>query len=141
MVYVSFGIWLEIDTALSVILVPIGSQQLNIAHFSTVYTFVYFWTTLWLAIRAFRRSNHPGLVLAVQRIQGIEDEFLLSGYVAMLLKEYDQAQELFLASSRPTAALEVRIIVMEQSFSMNLSILFFPLFLSYIFGGVGELYT
>lgn len=77
----------------------------------------------------------------MQRIQGIEDEFLLSGYVAMLLKEYDQAQELFLASSRPTAALEVRIIVMEQSFSMNLSILFFPLFFSYIFGGVGELYT
>ncbi|KAA0198003.1 hypothetical protein FBUS_08310, partial [Fasciolopsis buskii] len=61
-----------------------------------------------IAIRAFRRSNHPGLVLAVQRIQGIEDEFLLSGYVAMLLKEYDQAQELFLASSRPTAALEMR---------------------------------
>ncbi|THD21180.1 hypothetical protein D915_008124 [Fasciola hepatica] len=61
-----------------------------------------------IAIRAFRRSNHPGLVLAVQRIQGIEDEFLLSGYVAMLLKEFDQAQELFLASTRPTAALEMR---------------------------------
>ncbi|CAL8084188.1 unnamed protein product [Calicophoron daubneyi] len=61
-----------------------------------------------IAIRAFRRNNHPGLVLAVQRIQNIEDEYLLAGYVAMLLKEFDHAQELFLASSKPTAALEMR---------------------------------
>ncbi|CAI2737993.1 unnamed protein product [Dicrocoelium dendriticum] len=60
------------------------------------------------AIRAFRNLNHPGLVMAVQRIQQIEDEFLLGGYVAMMLKEYEEAQELFLASSKPIAALEMR---------------------------------
>ncbi|KAF6777046.1 Wd repeat-containing protein 19 [Paragonimus kellicotti] len=61
-----------------------------------------------LAIRAFRKSHNTGLVLSLQRIQGIEDELLLAGYVAMILKEFDQAQELFLASSRPLAALEMR---------------------------------
>ncbi|KAF5397165.1 hypothetical protein PHET_09384, partial [Paragonimus heterotremus] len=61
-----------------------------------------------LAIRAFRKSHNTGLVLSLQRIQEIEDELLLAGYVAMILKEFDQAQELFLASSRPLAALEMR---------------------------------
>ncbi|KAA3676291.1 WD repeat-containing protein 19 [Paragonimus westermani] len=61
-----------------------------------------------LAIRAFRKSQNTGLVLSLQRIQRIEDELLLAGYVAMILKEFDQAQELFLVSSRPLAALEMR---------------------------------
>lgn len=60
-----------------------------------------------VAIHAFRRINHPGLVLIVQRIQGIEDRLLLAGYVAMMLKEFDQAQQLFLVSSKPLAALQV----------------------------------
>ncbi|CAH8523624.1 unnamed protein product [Heterobilharzia americana] len=61
-----------------------------------------------MAIRCFRSSKDPGLVLAVQRIQKIEDRFLLAGYIAMILKEFDDAQELFLASTEPIAALEMR---------------------------------
>ncbi|VDQ05366.1 unnamed protein product [Trichobilharzia regenti] len=60
-----------------------------------------------MAIRCFRSLQDPGLVLAVQRIQNIEDRLLLAGYVAMILKEFNVAQELFLASSEPIAALEV----------------------------------
>lgn len=41
------------------------------------------------------------------RIQHIEDRNLLVGYVAMYMEMYDRAQELFLASSNPIAALEV----------------------------------
>ena len=40
-------------------------------------------------------------------MQHIEDRNLLVGYIAMLLAMYDHAQELFLASSHPIAALEV----------------------------------
>ncbi|CAH8850820.1 unnamed protein product [Trichobilharzia szidati] len=61
-----------------------------------------------MAVRCFRSLQDPGLVLAVQRIQNIEDRLLLAGYVAMILKEFNVAQELFLASSEPIAALEMR---------------------------------
>lgn len=43
-------------------------------------------------------------------IQHIEDRNLLVGYVAMFLEMYDHAQELFLASSHPVAALEVHLV-------------------------------
>lgn len=39
--------------------------------------------------------------------QGIEDRNLLAGYIAMFLEDFNLAQDLFLASSRPVAALEV----------------------------------
>jgi len=41
--------------------------------------------------------------------QTIEDHSLLAGYVSMFLGEFNTAQDLFLASSRPVAALEVYI--------------------------------
>ena len=40
-------------------------------------------------------------------MQHIEDRNLLVGYVAMFMEMHDHAQELFLASSSPIAALEV----------------------------------
>ena len=39
--------------------------------------------------------------------QNTEDRNLLSGYIAMFLSEFNQAQDLFLASCNPAAALEV----------------------------------
>ncbi|VDN11625.1 unnamed protein product [Dibothriocephalus latus] len=60
------------------------------------------------AIQAFRRLNHCGLVLAVQRMAAVEEKHLLYGYVSMFLGDFDRAQEFFLASSKPVAALEMR---------------------------------
>lgn len=40
-------------------------------------------------------------------VQLTEDRSLLAGYVSMFLGEFNAAQDLFLASSRPVAALEV----------------------------------
>uniref|UniRef100_A0A183SE63 ANAPC4_WD40 domain-containing protein n=1 Tax=Schistocephalus solidus TaxID=70667 RepID=A0A183SE63_SCHSO len=60
------------------------------------------------AIQAFRRLNHCGLVLAVQRMAAVEEKHLLYGYVSMFLGDFDRAQEFFLASSKPIAALEMR---------------------------------
>ncbi len=62
---------------------------------------------LLLAIQAFRRQDNCGLVLAIQRMMNIEEKQLLYGYVSMFLGEFDRAQEFFLASSKPVAALEV----------------------------------
>lgn len=40
-------------------------------------------------------------------LQGIEDHNLLAGHLAMFTGDFNLAQDLYLASSRPTAALEV----------------------------------
>ncbi|TNN10005.1 WD repeat-containing protein [Schistosoma japonicum] len=61
-----------------------------------------------IAIRCFRSIQDPSHISAIQRIQKIEDRYLIAGYVAMVLKEFDKAQELFLVSSEPIAALEMR---------------------------------
>ena len=46
--------------------------------------------------------------MALQKLQSIEDSNLLAGHVALVFDDYTTAQELFLASSRPVAALEMR---------------------------------
>ena len=50
----------------------------------------------------------PSLSLSLSHfIQHVEDRNLLAGSVAMFSGQYGKAQELFLASSDPNAALEV----------------------------------
>ena len=48
-----------------------------------------------------------GMVLSLQSLSHVEDRNLLSGYVAMYLEDFNLAQDLFLSSSNPSAALEV----------------------------------
>ena len=48
------------------------------------------------------------MVLSLEEIKTVEDKNLLAGNVAMFLGEFSTAQELFLASSQPSAALDMR---------------------------------
>ncbi|XP_046853283.1 WD repeat-containing protein 19-like [Xenia sp. Carnegie-2017] len=61
-----------------------------------------------VAIRVFQKLENVGIVVSLNEIKEIEDKNLLSGYVAMLMENYDLAQELFMASTNPLAALEMR---------------------------------
>lgn len=61
-----------------------------------------------LAIKVFRKVGNVAMVLSLEQIKGTEDKSLLAGYVAMYLEDYNTAQDLFLASSNPLAALEMR---------------------------------
>ena len=56
----------------------------------------------------YRHVGDAGMVMSLQGIRGIEDRNLLAGYVAMFLSDFNLAQDLFLASGMPSAALEVR---------------------------------
>ena len=58
-------------------------------------------------MRVFRHIGDVGMVMSLKTIKNIEDRNLLSGYVAMFLENFNTAQDLFLASSKPVAALEV----------------------------------
>ncbi|KAL0053124.1 hypothetical protein WJX82_001225 [Trebouxia sp. C0006] len=61
------------------------------------------------AIRCYRMMGNAGMVSNLDHIQFVEDKNLLSGHILVLLgQDYDAAQELFLHSPCPTAALQMR---------------------------------
>ncbi|KXJ24489.1 WD repeat-containing protein 19 [Exaiptasia diaphana] len=61
-----------------------------------------------LAIKVYRKIGDVAMVLSLEKIKDVEDRNLLSGYVAMFLEDYNTAQDLFLSSAQPSAALEMR---------------------------------
>ncbi|XP_033828361.1 WD repeat-containing protein 19 [Periophthalmus magnuspinnatus] len=61
-----------------------------------------------LAIQTYRMNCNVGMVMSLMSIQGIEDRNLLAGHLAMFLGDFNQAQDLYLSSSCPNAALEMR---------------------------------
>jgi WD repeat-containing protein 19 len=61
-----------------------------------------------LACRVYRQLGDAGMVMALQDCLNIEDKNLLAGQISLLFCDYQRAQELFLASSRPSAALDMR---------------------------------
>jgi WD repeat-containing protein 19 len=61
-----------------------------------------------MAIRVYRQLGDAGMVMGLERLLGIEDKKLLAGHIALLYDDYTKAQELFLSSSRPVTALEMR---------------------------------
>ncbi|NXF19699.1 WDR19 protein, partial [Rhodinocichla rosea] len=60
------------------------------------------------AIRVYRTSGNAGMVMSLEQVKGIEDHNLLAGHLAMFTSDFNLAQDLYLASSCPTAALEMR---------------------------------
>ena len=61
-----------------------------------------------LAMRVYRRIGDAAIVLSLQRLQHIEDRKLLAGHMALLCDQFDFSQQLFLESSKPLKALEMR---------------------------------
>ena len=61
-----------------------------------------------LALRVYRQLGDAGMVMALENYQPIEDRYLLAGNISLLFGDYQRAQELFLASTRPVAALDMR---------------------------------
>ncbi|KAK6976293.1 WD repeat-containing protein 19 [Biomphalaria glabrata] len=60
------------------------------------------------ALRVYRHIGDASMVSSLQKIKPTEDKNLLCGYIAMFLGEFNSAQDLFLASQYPLAALEMR---------------------------------
>ncbi|KAL1529596.1 hypothetical protein AB1Y20_000539 [Prymnesium parvum] len=61
-----------------------------------------------LAIRVYRQLADAGMVLALQKLETVEDRHLLAGHLAVIFADYSSAQEHFLQSNRPISALEMR---------------------------------
>jgi len=74
-----------------------------------------------LAIRVFQQVKNVAMVYSLQQIQHVEDRNLLVGHIAMFMENYNQAQDLFLASSNPIVALEMRHDLLHWDQALNLA--------------------
>ena len=61
-----------------------------------------------LATRVYRQLGDAGMVMALRKLEGLEDAHLLSGHLALIFNDHAGAQAHFLQSTRPLAALEMR---------------------------------
>ncbi|KAH3756601.1 WD repeat membrane protein [Pelomyxa schiedti] len=61
-----------------------------------------------LAIKAYRHLGDAGMVMTLEKIEYAEETQLLAGHVELLFGHYNEAQKLFLASSQPILALQMR---------------------------------
>lgn len=74
-----------------------------------------------LAIRVYRQLGDAAMVQALQDLVHIEDKNLLAGHVLLLFGKHGRAQELFLASSYPQAALNMRRDLLQWDQALKLA--------------------
>ncbi|XP_065347097.1 WD repeat-containing protein 19 [Cloeon dipterum] len=74
-----------------------------------------------VALRAFRRLKDAGMVRAVEAAAEAEDRFESAGMAALCLGQYDIAEQAFLQSDRPSAALEMRSSLLEWPRALELA--------------------
>jgi WD repeat-containing protein 19 len=74
-----------------------------------------------LAIRVYRQLGDAAMVMALQDLQQIEDKNLLAGHVSLLFGDYGRAQELFLQSTYPMAALNMQRDLLQWEQALKLA--------------------
>lgn len=73
------------------------------------------------AIRVYRQLGDVGMVMSLIKIRSVEDQNLLAGYISMFLQDFNVAQDKFLASSYPLAALEMRRDLLHWDLALQLA--------------------
>mmetsp|Transcript_12987 Transcript_12987/g.19570 ORF Transcript_12987/g.19570 Transcript_12987/m.19570 type:complete len:1468 (+) Transcript_12987:23-4426(+) len=74
-----------------------------------------------LAVRVYRQLGDAGMVMSLQKCMHVEDKHLLGGHIALLFSDYHRAQELFLLSSKPVAALDMQSDLMRWDQALKLA--------------------
>jgi WD repeat-containing protein 19 len=74
-----------------------------------------------LAIRVYRHIGDAGLVNTLEKFRSIEERNLIAAHFAMLLSKYDLAQQLYLSSSQPLEALEMRQNLLQWNEALGLA--------------------
>lgn len=74
-----------------------------------------------MATRCYRQLGDAGMVMALQRLEGLEDSQLLRGHIALIFDDHAAAQDHFLQSNRPLAALEMRHDLMHWEQALKLA--------------------
>lgn len=74
-----------------------------------------------LAIRVYKVLDDVSMVWSLERLLDVEDCKLLCGYVMMFLGDFEGAQNWFLKSSYPVAALEMRRDLLQWDQALQLA--------------------
>eukprot|EP01062_Namystynia_karyoxenos_P004675 TRINITY_DN11665_c0_g1_i1.p1 TRINITY_DN11665_c0_g1~~TRINITY_DN11665_c0_g1_i1.p1 ORF type:complete len:1497 (+),score=635.62 TRINITY_DN11665_c0_g1_i1:130-4491(+) len=74
-----------------------------------------------MAIRVYRMVDQPSMVIALDKLRYVNEKALLLGHVAMLFKNFDEAQRHLLKSSCPALALDMRRDLMHWSAALELA--------------------
>jgi WD repeat-containing protein 19 len=61
------------------------------------------------------------MVMALESLNGIEEENLISGHILTMLGDFDKAEELFSLSSEPIRALEMRRNILDWDRALKLA--------------------
>ena len=72
------------------------------------------------ASSVYRHLGDAANVMFMQRLAGVEDKRLLAGHIATLQRDYSEAQNCFLGSSHPAAALELRKNLLQWDQALSL---------------------
>lgn len=73
------------------------------------------------AIKVYRALGDAGMVFSLEEAARSEDRFALAGHMALLFADYDAAQDLFLKSSTPNEALQMRRDLLQWDQALRLA--------------------
>lgn len=73
------------------------------------------------AIQIYREIGDAGMVLALERLASVQDRALLAGHISLLFNDFNKAQDYFLSSSYPEAALEMRRDLLQWESALKLA--------------------
>eukprot|EP00814_Leptocylindrus_danicus_P021852 CAMPEP_0116014806 /NCGR_PEP_ID=MMETSP0321-20121206/6472_1 /TAXON_ID=163516 /ORGANISM="Leptocylindrus danicus var. danicus, Strain B650" /LENGTH=1265 /DNA_ID=CAMNT_0003484479 /DNA_START=588 /DNA_END=4385 /DNA_ORIENTATION=- len=79
-----------------------------------------------MALKVYRQLGDAGMVTSLQSLVSIENVNFLAAHLAVLFMDYDLAEEKFIASGHPRAALEMRIDLMQWEEALKLAELHDP---------------
>merc|ERR1719399_2737801 len=74
-----------------------------------------------MAVKVFRQLGDASMVMALEELYFVEDKNQLAASIVTLFDDYHHAQELFLQSSRPIAALELRRDLLQWDHALKLA--------------------
>ncbi|XP_072162557.1 WD repeat-containing protein 19 isoform X2 [Bemisia tabaci] len=84
------------------------------------------------AIKVYMHLGDDGMVLSLQAINAHENKKFFAGQIAMFLQDFDKAEEYFLNSDEPTAALDMRIDILHWDSALQLANTLAPEMLPFI---------
>lgn len=84
------------------------------------------------AIRIYRHIGDVGMVWSLQGIKSAEDRNLLAGHLAMFRGDFNLAQDLYLSSTKPLAALDMRRNLLHWDLALQLAVKLAPYQIPYL---------
>lgn len=72
-------------------------------------------------LRVYQKLEDVSMAMSLTNLLHVEDNKLLAGYIAMYLNDFDQAQQWFVKSSYPEAALEMRRDLLQWDQALQLA--------------------